>query len=127
MRVAEIDRGFVRAAPDRVFELVRDPARYPQWWPRVRSAGEHVLRLPELGRVRVSVRGVKEGVELVVKVEGSRVRGHLHWYLEPFRDGTIVFGITDVETAGRWGPRRVLRHRASIHDALVALKKGLEQ
>jgi len=126
MRVAEIDRGFVRASPDRVFELVRDPARYPQWWPRVRGAGDRALRFPELGEVRTAVEGVKDGVELIVKVEGRAVRGHLQWYLRRFKDGTIVFGITDVETGGRWSTRRVLRHRASMHDALIALKKGLE-
>ena len=61
-----------------------------------------------------------------MRVEGRAVRGHVQWYLEPFRDGTIVFGITDVETSRSWRPRRVLRHRASIHDALVALKDRLE-
>ena len=66
MRVAEIDRGFVRAAPDRVFELLRDPARYPEWWPRVRPAGEGALRFPELGPVGFSVEGVREGVKVVV-------------------------------------------------------------
>ena len=126
MRVAEVDRGFVRASPDRVFELVRDPARYPEWWPRVRGAGDRALRFPELREVRTAVQGVRDGVELIVKVEGRAVRGHLQWYLRPFKDGTIVFGITDVETARPWSARRVLRHRASIHRALVALKDGLE-
>jgi hypothetical protein len=126
MRVAEIDRGFVRASPDRVFELVRDPARYPEWWPRVRRAGDRSLRFPQLGEVGTEVHGVKDGVELIVKVEGRAVRGHLQWYLEPFKDGTIVYGITDVETSSRWTPRRVLRHRASIRRAMVALKAALE-
>jgi polyketide cyclase/dehydrase/lipid transport protein len=126
MKVAEIDRGFVRAAPDRVFDLVRDPTRYPEWWPRVRSTREGSLRLPELGEVRTDVRGVNEGVELIVEVEGGGVRGHLQWYLQPFKDGTIVYAITDVETSRRWSSRRVLRHRASIRRAMVALKNRLE-
>jgi hypothetical protein len=109
-----------------VFELVRDPARYPEWWPRVRHAGEGVLRFPELGTVRVATDGVRDGVELIVRVEGRGVRGHLQWYLEPFRDGAIVFGITDVETSRAWSRRRVLRHRASFHDALGALKDRME-
>jgi polyketide cyclase/dehydrase/lipid transport protein len=126
MRVAEIDRGFVRAPPGRVFEIVRDPARYPEWWPRVRRAGEGAVRFPELGKVRTGVRGVKDGVELIVEVEGGAVRGHLQWYLEPFKDGTIVYGITDLETTRRWSRRRVLRHRASMRRALVSLKGDLE-
>ena len=126
MRVAEIDRGFVRAAPDRVFELLRDPARYPEWWPRVRPAGEGALRFPELGPVGFSVEGVREGVKVVVTVDGTRVRGHLQWYLERFGDGTVVYGITDVETRRGWSPRRVLRHRSSMRRALVAMKDRLE-
>jgi hypothetical protein len=126
MRVAEIDRGFVRAPADRVFELVREPARYPQWWPRVRTARDGALRFPELGAVRAEPDRIEDGVELIVTVEGRGIRGHLQWYLEPFKDGTIVYGITDVETARPWSARRVLRHRASVHRALVALKDRLE-
>jgi hypothetical protein len=50
----------------------------------------------------------------------------LQWYIEPFKDGTVVYGITDVQTARRWSMRRVLRHRASMRRALVALKLWLE-
>ena len=125
MRVAEIDKGFVRAPPERVFELVRDPFRYPQWWPKVRADGRG-LRLPVLGRVSVTTEGIRDGVELLVPVAGPRVRGHLQWYIEPFKDGTVVYGITDVQTARRWSMRRVLRHRASMRRALVALKLWLE-
>ena len=114
MRVAAIDQGFVLAAPGRVFELVRDPAGYPSWWPRVRADGDDHLRFPELGSVAMTVDVVREGIELVLPVEGRRVRGHLQWYLEAFGEGTIVYGITDVQTTRRWSARRVLRHRASM-------------
>ena len=126
MRVAAIDQGFVLAVPDRVFELVRDPAGYPAWWPRVRADGEGRVRFPELGSVAVAVDVVRDGIELVVPVEGRRVRGHLQWYLEPFKEGTIVYGITDVQTTRRWSGRRVLRHRTSMRRALVALKERME-
>ena len=126
MRVAAIDQGFVLAAPGRVFELVCDPAGYPSWWPRVRTDGEGRLRLPELGSVAAAVDVVREGIELVVPVGGRRVRGHLQWYLEEFEEGTIVYGITDVQTTRRWSARRVLRHRTSMRRALVALKERME-
>ena len=126
MRVAAIDQGFVLAAPDRVYELVRDPAAYPAWWPGVRADGEGRLRFPELGPVAVAVRVVRDGVELFVDVDGPRAQGHLQWYLEPFREGTIVYGITDVKTTRRWRPRRVLRHRASMRRALLTMKDHLE-
>ena len=126
MRVAEIDRGFVRVAPDRVFELVSTPDRYPAWWPGVRAEDEGRLRFPEMGMVEASTDRVKPGIELLVRVRSDAVQGRLQWYLERFRNGTIVYGITDIETKRPWSPRRVLRHRASIHRALRALKDELE-
>ena len=122
MKVAAIDKGFVRAPSERAYERLRDPAGYPAWWPGMRSGSDGELWFPVLGRARCTIEVVKEGVELIVRIEGKVVRGHLLWYLEPFRDGTIVYGATDVETAGRWSARRVLRHRASMRDALEALR-----
>jgi uncharacterized protein YndB with AHSA1/START domain len=126
VRVAEIDRGFVRVASDRVFEVVSKPDRYPEWWPGIRAEDQGRIRFPEMGVVHASTDRVKPGVELLVRVRSDAVRGHLQWYLERFRDGTIVYGITDIETKKPWSPRRVLRHRASIHRALIALKETLE-
>ena len=126
MRVAEIDKGFVRVPPDRVFEVVSRPDRYPEWWPGTRAEGQGRIRFPEMGAVETSTDRLRPGVELLVPVRSAAVQGHLQWYLERFGDGTIVYGITDIETERRWSPRRVLRHRASIHRALVALKEKLE-
>jgi hypothetical protein len=126
MRVAEIDQGFVLAPPDRVYGLVVDPDRYPAWWPGVRADGAGRLRFPQLGSVSAVTEVVREGIELYVRVDGPRARGHLQWYLEPFKEGTIVYGVSNVETRGRWSPRRVLRHRASMRDALAAMKERLE-
>ena len=67
MRVAEIDKGFVRAPPEEVYAIVRHPAGYPGWWPRVRADGEG-LRFPVLGSVSVGTAGVREGIELLVTV-----------------------------------------------------------
>ena len=79
-----------------------------------------------LGAVSVETSGLREGVEIVLPVAGPRVRGHLQWYLEPFRDGTVVYGITNVQTSRRWSRRKVLRHRTCMRDAIVALKQRLE-
>ena len=46
--------------------------------------------------------------------------------LNTFKEGTIVYGITDVQTNRRWSARRVLRHRSSMRRALVALKERME-
>ena len=79
-----------------------------------------------LGPFSVTTDVVKEGIELLLPVAGPRIRGHLQWYLEPFRDGTVVYGITNVQTARRWSRRKVLRHRSSMRRALVALRQRLE-
>jgi hypothetical protein len=125
LHVATIDQGFVRAPPERVWPLISDPTGYPQWWPRVRSR-DGTLLLPILGTVSPAIDVVEDGVDVIVRIDGSRVRGHLQWHLNEFKDGTIVYVGTDVETRRRWTARRVLRHRASVRAALIALKERLE-
>ncbi|MFN2543304.1 MAG: SRPBCC family protein [Actinomycetota bacterium] len=123
--VAVVDQGFVRAPRERVYELVRDPDRYPNWWPAVAARAAKV-GFPLLGEVSCRVEVVKDGIEIVVRVEGSRATGHLLWYLETFKDGTIAYVVTNVTTARRWSARRVLRHRTSMRVGLLALARALE-
>jgi uncharacterized protein YndB with AHSA1/START domain len=126
VRVASVDTGFVAAAPERVFEVLSAPAGYRAWWPGVSSPGEGELRLPSIGRVAARPDGVEPGVELTLRLEGPRCRGRLQWYLEPYEEGTVVYGIVDVETRRRWRERRRLRVRGTVRSALVALKGMLE-
>ena len=125
MRVASVDTGFVAAAPVRVFEVLADPSRYARWWPGVRDGGD-VVRLPGIGRATARAEEVAPDVELTLRVSGRAWAGRLQWYLEPYKEGTVVYGIVDLETAGRWGRRRRTAARASIHRALAALKGTLE-
>jgi hypothetical protein len=125
VRVASVDTGFVAAAPQRVFEVLADPTGYAQWWPGVRG-GDDVLRLPGIGRATTRTGGVEPGVELTLRLQARTCAGRLQWYLEPYKEGTVVYGIVDLETPGRWGRRRRIAVRASIHRALVALKGKLE-
>ena len=112
------------AAPIGVFEVLRDPSGYPTWWPGARG-GDGTLVLPGLGGVRVAAEGIRVGVGLTVRLDGDRAEGHLEWYLEPFREGTVVNSITNLWARRRWSPRRSLRLRASIRDAMVALDRNL--
>jgi uncharacterized protein YndB with AHSA1/START domain len=124
--VASVDTGFVGATPGRVFEVVADPASYPRWWPGARGEGPSELRLPGIGRAGFHVGDVRPGVELTVRLEGRRHGGRLQWYLEPFEEGTVVYGIVDLETDRRWTARRKRGVRAGIRRAMVALKEMLE-
>ncbi|HEX9376333.1 MAG TPA: hypothetical protein VGB19_08855 [Actinomycetota bacterium] len=122
------DQGFVGASPGRVFEVLREPEGYPAWWPGVRRLGDGRLRLPGMRPATVTVDRVRPGVGLFVRLSGGPggLEGHLEWYLEPFEEGTMVNGITDLGAGRRWPPRRVLRIRSGLRSAMVALKEMLE-
>jgi len=126
VRVASVDTGFVAAAPGRVFEVIADPAGYPTWWPGARAEGPSGLRLQAMGPVGFHVEGIRPGVELTVRLEGRGLGGRLQWYLEPFEEGTVVYGIVDLETERRWRHRRKLGVRTAVRRAMVALKEMLE-
>jgi len=126
VRVASVDKGFVAAAPGKVFEVLASPGDYPRWWPGARTGHGDELRLPGMGRVGVRAQDARPGVELVFRLDGRRHGGRLQWYLEPFKEGTAVYGIVDLETERRWTARRARRIRAGIRGALVALKGMLE-
>jgi hypothetical protein len=121
--VGTVDQGFVPAPPGAVYPRLADLERYGEWWPRSRARRENgsvVLRLPGGPPAIASVRKVRPGIGLVIGLEGSRVGGSLEWYLEPFKDGTVVNAILELEAAGR---RRTMRLRRGIREGLVALRR----
>lgn len=125
-RIRSIDHGFVRAGPGRVFEVLRDPAGYPAWWPGARALGDGRIALPGLPAVRLEPDGVRPGTGLLVVVSGGRgdaVGGHLEWYVEAFEEGSVVSCIAELRTRRPWPPRRVLRMRAGFRSALVVLRE----
>jgi hypothetical protein len=124
--IAALDHGFVRAAPSKVFELLRDPAGYSGWWPGSGGGADGALRLPVLGEFRMDATDLVDGVGLTLRLEGRGLRGHLQWHIDPFRDGSIVYAGTVLEPAGRLSARRLLRYRASLRRAFVGLKEQLE-
>lgn len=132
MRVAAHDQGYVPAPPDQVYARLVDLATYEDWWPgtRIRTRSDHLKRLQIAFRRRfVGVEAVEEraGTGLVLQLS-SPFRGTLEWYLEPFRNGTIVNGILDLDLAGgsRGSRRGLLRLRACIRRGVVGLANALE-
>jgi hypothetical protein len=126
VRVASVDKGFVAASPGRVFEVLAGTEAYGNWWPGATGGSGLWLELPGIGKVRYQPDGVAPGVELTLRLEGRRLRGRLQWYLEPFKEGTVVYGIVDLETERGFRGRRRLAVRAGIRRAMVALKEMLE-
>ncbi len=124
--VRSLDHGFVRAEPERVFEVLRDPAGYPAWWPGAKALGDGRITLPGLPPVRLEPDGVRPGVGLFLRISGGggdALRGHLEWYVEAFEEGTTVTCIADLQARRRWPPRRVLRMRAGFRSAMVVLRE----
>ena len=122
-RWATADQGFVGTSPARVFEVLAEPAGYPRWWPGARERPPGRLLLPGFGVVAVEATGVRPGVGLYVRLEGRGFRGHLEWFLEPYKEGTVVNAIVNVESARRWQDRRILAVRAGLRLAMVALRE----
>jgi polyketide cyclase/dehydrase/lipid transport protein len=123
--VGTVDQGFVPAPPDRVYARLADLERYPEWWAEARirrSADVLVLALPRLGRCEVRQTEERAGRGLVVRLAGRRLAGTLEWYLEPFKEGTVVNAILDLEIARG----RVLRWRRAIRRGLVGLRRLAE-
>jgi hypothetical protein len=110
----------------RVFEVLRDPAGYPAWWPGARALGDGQISLPGLPPVRLEPYGVRPGTGVFLRVSGGRgeaLGGHLEWYVEAFEEGTTVSCIADLRARRPWPPRRVLRMRAGFRSAMVVLRE----
>ena len=67
--------------------------------PRAGDAVE--LRFPRLGGTRVRLEGERPGTGMILRLAGPRLAGSLEWYLEPFKEGTIVNAILELEPGRR--------------------------
>lgn len=114
MRLAAHDQGFVIAAPDRVYARLADLATYETWWPGRRLTGASSSR-------------ERPGKGLLLDL-APPLHGTLEWYLEPFRSGTIVNAILDLDpVVGRKRSSRILvRARRAVRRGLVGLARELE-
>jgi len=138
-RINTTDEFFIDAPPERVLEQLSDAERIRAWWP-----GAHVnvdgvrlkVRAPAFGRVATAVvfearlDGLRPGEGLTWWLERGELRGRGEWWLEAFKDGTIVHYYLDVERGNRGRARRmssvVRRHRWAVRRGVNALKDQLE-
>jgi hypothetical protein len=133
------DEFFIDVPPERVLEQLADGVRIGEWWPgaHVSAEGERLrVRAPAFGRTATVVDfearldGIRPGEGLTWWLERGELHGRGEWWLEPFKDGTIVHYYLDVERGDRGRTRRmsslIRRHRWAVRRGVNALKDLLE-
>ncbi len=84
-------------SPDRLFEVLEDTERYPQWWPdhlelhlrRTQTGEEFPLRIGRLKTVmQVGVSGDTGGMRL--DFSKGQIRGEIRWRFEPADRGALI-------------------------------------
>jgi len=138
-RTNTTDEFFIDAPPARVLDELADAARIKDWWPGVRVGGDEdrlKVRAPAFRRVSAAVEfearldGLRPGEGLTWWIEKGELVGRGEWWLEAFKNGTIVHYYLDVERGDRARARRlstlVRRHRWAVRRGVNALKDRLE-
>ena len=138
-RTNTTDEFFIDARPARVLDELAEADRVRAWWPGVRVTGVDGrvrVRAPSAGGLRRPVvfearlDGLRPGEGLTWWLERGELRGRGEWWLEPFKEGTIVHYYLDVERGNRGRRRRmstaVRRHRWAVRRGVNALKDLLE-
>jgi hypothetical protein len=110
--------------------MVTAVSTYASWWPGTRAAqdasnGEVALTLPALGRLRVRAAGERPDVGIVLQLSGD-AHGVLEWYLEPFKEGTVINVFLRLSAMPRRWNRRGLAYRSAIRDGLLSLRTLFE-
>ena len=138
-KINTTDEFFIDAPPARVQEELLDAARIRAWWPGARATSDDGLltvRAPSFRRFASPVAfearldGVRPGEGFTWWLERGELKGRAEWWLESFKDGTIVHYYIDVERGDRGRARRmstaVRRHRWAVRMGVNALKDLLE-
>jgi len=132
-RIVAVSRE-IRALPERIFELIADPARQPDWDGNdnlaVAAAGQQVRCVGDVFSVTLTRGSVRDN-HVVEFVEGRRIAwkpaesggppiGHLwRWEIEPIDDGRSLvvhtYDWTDLEDESRYE-----RARATTSERLAA-------
>ncbi len=130
------DEIFVDAPPADVYRALLTFGKDTSWWPgaKASSQGKRLtasLRCGRVGRVRfqAGIDNVRPDEGLTWWMDAGELTGRGEWWLEPFKDGTIVHYYLEAEP-GRRGMRgmtgRVRRHRWAIRRGMNALKDEME-
>jgi hypothetical protein len=138
VRANATDELFIETSPEAVQRALLGLSEDSSWWPGARSGGGYgwvTLDVPvgrARGRVKLkaSIPNSREWEGFTWTLEEGELVGRAEWWLEAFKDGTIVHYYLDAERGLRARRRRlstvVRRHRWAIRRGLNALKDLLE-
>ena len=128
------------APPERVYEVLADVERYPDWWPQVRRArriddvsGELTCRsLLPYDLTFVMRRVVEDPVRLVLRAElVGDLTGTSQWSLQPHGDGALAVFDEDVSVGSgalRAASRLLRPALRANHDLMMrAGERGLRR
>ena len=135
MKVNTTDELFIDAPPAEVYRALVTLGKDTSWWPGAQSSSagkEFTLRAPASRLARVSFTATVDGVRpdegLTWWLIKGEIKGRAEWWLEAFKEGTIVHYYLDVEPGEGWRrmPSRIRRHRWAVRRGVNALKDELE-
>jgi hypothetical protein len=121
-----VDQGFVPAPPGEVYARLADLERYGDWWPGARvtlSEDGPILHVRRAFEAPVVLGERRPGTGVVLKLGRGGADGSLEWYLEAFKDGTVVNAILELGGPGAGTEARTMRARRSLRGAMVALRR----
>lgn len=139
MRANTTDEFFIDAPIDTVQAcLLSLGGPGADWWPRARATSEGgrlVVAAPSgralapKVRFAATIANIRPPEGFTWILDGGELRGRAEWWLERFKDGTIVHYFLDVERGvrGRRLSSLVRRHRWAIRRGMNALKDRLEK
>jgi len=130
------DEIFVDAEPAEVYRALLTFGKDPSWWPgaRTTSDGKHLGVVAPAGglsrlRFAATVDHVRPDEGLTWVFDEGELHGRGEWWLEPFKDGTIVhyYLIEAAKASGARGLDALVdKHRVAIRRGMNALKDFME-
>ncbi|GAC1410057.1 MAG: hypothetical protein NVSMB57_03310 [Actinomycetota bacterium] len=134
MVVNATDEIFIDAPADDVYRALLTFGKDAAWWPGAKTSSEGKRLRVTLPVGRVSRLSFEANIDNVRPDEGltwwmdvGELNGRGEWWLEPFKDGTIVHYYLEVEQNGRRKiDDAVERHRFAIRRGMNALKDEME-
>ncbi len=140
MSVNTTDEFFIDAPREDVQRALLQLGADARWWRGARARSDNgnlVLKAPVGRALRLPVKLTAEIANIRAPegftwhLRGGELKGRAEWWLERFKQGTIVHYYLDVERGDRAGMRRVSaslrRHRWALRRGVNGLKDSLER
>ena len=131
MLMNSTDELYIEAPPDEVYRALITFGKDSSWWPGAKTSSEGKRLRASLPSGRISkvsfeanVDNVRPDEGLIWWMDAGDITGRGEWWLEGFKQGTILHYYLEVSD----GNARVIdRHRDAIRKGMHALKQELQQ